>query len=144
MEQNFKNHTRFVPGFHFVLGTLIILGLLAASIGFSHALNGSKLDLHNALLMLILFAAIALLFWYSRTFAIKAQDRAIRAEENLRYFSLTGKLFPVELKMSQIIALRFAHNDEFLSLVDRAVAEKLSSKEIKTAIKNWRGDYHRA
>ncbi len=144
MDQNFKNHTRFVPGFHFVLGTLIVVGLLGASIGFSHAINGSKLDLHNALLLLVLFIAVVLLFWYSRTFALKAQDRAIRAEENLRYFSLTGKLFPTELKMRQIIALRFAPNEEFLALVDKAIAEKLSSKEIKMAIKNWRGDYHRA
>lgn len=144
MDQNFKNHTRFVPGFHFILGTLIIVGLLGASIGFFHALNGSKLELHNALLVLVLFLAMVLLFWYSRAFAIKAQDRAIRAEENLRYFSLTGKLFPAELKMRQIIALRFASNEEFLSLVEKVIAENLSSKEIKMAIKNWRGDYHRA
>lgn len=144
MEQNFKNHTRFVPGFHFILGTLIIVGLFGASIGIFHAMNTTKLNLHNALLILILFVAMVLLFWYSRTFALKAQDRAIRAEENLRYFSLTGKLFPAELKMRQIIALRFATNDEFLSLVDKAIAENLSSKEIKMAIKNWRGDYHRA
>ncbi len=143
MEQNFKNHTRFVPGFHFVLGTLIIVGLLAASMGIFHAIHGSKLDLHNALLLLILFIAMVLLFWYSRTFALRAQDRAIRAEENLRYFSLTGKLFPAELKMGQIIGLRFAPNEEFLTLTDKAIAENLSSKEIKMAIKNWRGDYHR-
>lgn len=143
MEQNFKNHTRLVPGFHFVLGTLIIVGLFGASIGIFHAINSSKLNLHNALLILILFAAMVLLFWYTRTFALKAQDRAIRAEENLRYFSLTGKLFPVELKMRQIIALRFASNDEFLSLVDSAVSKNLSSKEIKMAIKNWRVDHHR-
>jgi cytochrome c biogenesis protein CcdA len=144
MEQNFKNHTRLVPGFHFVLGILIILGLLGASIGIFHAMNTTKLNLHNALLILILFLIVALLFWYSRSFAIKAQDRAIRAEENLRYFSLTGKLFPAELKMGQIIALRFATNEEFLVLTDKAIAEKLSPKEIKMAIKTWRGDYHRA
>jgi cytochrome c biogenesis protein CcdA len=144
MEQNFKNHTRLVPGFHFVLGILIIVGLLGASIGIFHAMNTTKLNLHNALLILILFLIVALLFWYSRSFAIKAQDRAIRAEENLRYFSLTGKLFPAELKMGQIIALRFATNEEFLVLTDKAIAEKLSPKEIKMAIKTWRGDYHRA
>ncbi|MFD0941401.1 DUF6526 family protein [Pedobacter boryungensis] len=144
MEQNFKNHTRLVPGFHFVLGILIVTGLLGAIIGIFHALDTTKLNLHNALLILILFVIVALLFWYSRSFAIKAQDRAIRAEENLRYFALTGKLLPSELRMGQIIALRFAPNEEFLSLVDRAVAEKLSGKEIKIAIKNWRGDYHRA
>lgn len=144
MEQHFKNHTRLVPGFHFVLGTLIIVGLLGASVGIFHALNGSKLELHNALLLLILFVAMVLLFWYSRAFAMKVQDRAIRAEENLRYFSLTGKLFPQELKMRQIIALRFASNEEFVALTAKAIAENLSSKEIKMAIKNWRGDYHRA
>jgi hypothetical protein len=45
--------------------------------------------------------------------------------------------------MSQILALRFASDEEFLSLIERALREKLSAKDIKQAIQNWRGDYHR-
>ena len=82
--------------------------------------------------------------FYARMFALTVQNRAIRAEENLRYYVLTGKLLPAAIRMSQVIALRFAPDEEFVALVDRAINEKLSSKEIKQAIKNWKGDYHRA
>ena len=78
-----------------------------------------------------------------RVFPLKAQDRAIRAEEALRYFILTGKPLDKRLTIGQITALRFASDEEFLPLVDRSLAENLSSKDIKQAIKNWRPDYHR-
>jgi len=56
---------------------------------------------------------------------------------------LTGKPLPTELRFSQIIALRFASDEEYLELLDRAIKEQLSAKEIKVQIKNWKGDYHR-
>jgi hypothetical protein len=56
---------------------------------------------------------------------------------------LTGKTLPTELRFSQIIALRFASDEEYLELLDRAIKEQLSAKEIKAQIKNWKGDYHR-
>ena len=79
----------------------------------------------------------------ARMFALKAQDRAARAEENLRYYMLAGSALPNELSISQILALRFAGDEEFLPLVDQAVNNKLSPTEIKKSINNWRGDYHR-
>ncbi len=85
-----------------------------------------------------------MLFFYARQFAIKAQDRAIRAEENLRHFVLTGNLLDPRLTMPQIVALRFAPDLELVGLVNRAVTENLSNDDIKKAIKNWRHDYHRA
>jgi len=88
---------------------------------------------------LILFLVAA----YTRTFPLKAQDRAIRAEENLRYYVMTGKLLPAGLRIAQIIALRFASDEEFTGLVDRALKENMSAKDIKGAIKNWRADYYR-
>ena len=94
--------------------------------------------------MVVLIAVIfVFIAWYARGFALKAQDRAIRAEEGLRYFIMTGKTFPSELKMNQIIALRFASDTEYLALLDRAIKEGLSNKEIKLAIQNWKADYHR-
>jgi len=78
-----------------------------------------------------------------RTFPIKAQDRAIRAEEGLRYFILTRKPIDSRITMQQIAALRFAPDDELLPLVDRAVVENLSPNDIKKAIKNWKSDNHR-
>jgi hypothetical protein len=82
--------------------------------------------------------------WYLRIFALKAQDRAIRAEENFRHYLATGKVFPKELRMGQIIALRFASDDEFVALTTKAIAENLSNKEIKGLIKNWKADHDRA
>jgi hypothetical protein len=56
---------------------------------------------------------------------------------------MTGKTLPTELKMGQIIALRFASDSEFLSLLEKAIRENLSNKEIKLAIQNWKADYDR-
>jgi len=92
----------------------------------------------------LLAVIVFLLAWYARGFALKAQDRAIRAEENFRYHLATGKVFPKELRMGQIIALRFASDDEFVALTAKAIAENLSNKQIKELIKNWKADHNRA
>jgi hypothetical protein len=76
-------------------------------------------------------------------FANKAQDRAIRAEENLRYFVLTGKLLDPRLSVRQIIGLRFASDAEFVALAQRAADERLSEDAIKRSVKNWRADLYR-
>ena len=95
--------------------------------------------------MLVLLSVILVLMaWYLRIFALKAQDRAIRAEENFRYHLATGKVFPKELRMGQIIALRFASDDEFVALTAKAIADNLSNKQIKELIKNWKADHNRA
>ena len=83
-------------------------------------------------------------FYLFRSFSLKAQDRAIRAEENLRHFVLTGKLLDKSLSISQIIALRFAPDEELIALTERAVKGNLSSTDIKKAIKNWKEDNYRA
>ena len=82
--------------------------------------------------------------FHCRSFALKAQDRAIRAEENLRYFILTSKRLHQDLSIDQIIALRFASDEEFVPLTTRTIEQNLKPDEIKKLIKNWRPDYHRA
>ena len=141
-DQNYTNHTRYVKGFHFLLGALLILGTLASLVNAYLQISTHDAVL-GSLLIVILFISAALLFLYTREFPIKAQDRAIRAEEGLRYYILTHKSFDSRLKPSQIIALRFAEDDEFVVLADRAVREGLSADEIKKAIKKWRADHHR-
>jgi hypothetical protein len=94
-------------------------------------------------MFLILSVALILIFFQSRMMALKAQDRAIRAEEALRYFQLTGKVFDPSLRIQQIIALRFASDTEFPALVEKAVAEKMGNKRIKQAIQQWRADHYR-
>jgi hypothetical protein len=138
--QNFKNHPKLVKGFHGVL-FLSILALLGGSV--SYFFLAEEGHAYPASLFLLTTFIFLVLVWYTRQFPLKAQDRAIRAEENLRHYVLTGKLLPDGLRMGQIIALRFAPDEEFLLLLDRAIKEGLNQKEIKMAIKNWKPDYYR-
>jgi hypothetical protein len=139
-EQSFKNHVQLVTGYHRV--TLVgILLFLVASV--NYLIKSTPENKYLASMLFLLSLVIVLMAWYLRIFALKAQDRAIRAEENLRHFVLTGKLFPSQLRMGQIIALRFAPDAEFLGLVEKAVKENLSNKDIKLAIQNWKADYNR-
>lgn len=141
-DQKFSNHSQVVPLYHFVL-LVAILALIAGSINnLVSALNTGE-DLYNASLICLISFIVLLLAWFTRAFALKAQDRAIRAEEQLRYFAITGKLPDLKLTLSQIIALRFAPNNEFVDLAHRAVQENLSAKDIKKAIVHWKADYYR-
>ncbi len=142
-EQNFKNHTRLVPMFHFVAFTAALFPLVITVIHFINAVGDGSGRLHAAASVSLVLAVI-LGLWYSRVFALRAQDRAIRAEENFRHFLATGKPLDSRITMRQIIGLRFAENDEFVELAKRAVEENLTEKQIKMAVKNWKADHHRA
>lgn len=138
--QNFKNHARLVKGFHGLL-SLSILALLAGAI--TYFLTSAQGHAYPASLLILTSFIFLVIVWYTRSFPLKAQDRAIRAEENLRYYVRKGELLPSDLKMSQTIALRFAPDEEYDALLARALKEGLSQKEIKAAIKNWKPDYNR-
>ena len=140
-EQNFQNHSRYVPGYHFLTLSAVLALLIGSIINLVHS---SKENLYLASLICLIAVILGLVSWYMRSFALKAQDRAIRAEESLRYYVLTGKPLPGALRMSQIIAIRFASDEEMPALVQKALDEKLSNKAIKQAIQNWRADHHRA
>lgn len=142
MDQNFKNHTRLSIPYHYILLPLVLIFMAVAAYNFNKAI---KADTGRILAGLFLLGSVILflLAWFCRKFALTAQDRAIRAEETLRYFSLTGKTFPKNLRLRQIIALRFAPDEEFESLVNKSITEELSSSAIKKEIKNWRADNYR-
>jgi hypothetical protein len=142
-EQNYANHRWYVKGFHFALSLLLIIGSICSVVNIYVQWSAGN-GVMNALLIVWLFICTMILYVYTRQFPVKVQDRVIRAEENLRYFMLTRKPIDSRISMSQIIALRFASDDEFVTLVDRAINENLSQDEIKKAIKNWRADNHRA
>jgi hypothetical protein len=100
-------------------------------------------DLHMWLPIILIPVVLLIIWWYARRFALIAQDRAIRAEENFRYYVLTGKPLDRKLRLGQIIALRFASDEEYPPLAKKAVEENLSPKDIKKSINNWKGDHHR-
>ena len=142
IQQNYANHSRYVKGFHFLLGAILLFGTIASLVNIW--LQWSEhFDMLSPILITVLFMASVLLFLFTRQFAIKAQDRGIRAEENLRYFILTRKPLDSRVTMAQVIALRFAPDDEFVTLADRAAKENLTPDEIKKEIRTWRADNYR-
>src|SRR5690349_8499279 len=109
--QNYSNHTRRVP----VFGMALLL-LSATAVGSVVNLIQSWADherLYSASLLAALSFCSVVVAMSARSFPLKAQDRAIRAEENLRHFVLTGKLLDARLVPLQIVALRFAADEEF-------------------------------
>jgi hypothetical protein len=141
--QNFKNHGRYVPLYHFIMPLLILSLIVGSVINLFDCLH-KKDALYSASLICLIGPLVLFLWWFCRSFAVKAQDRAIRAEENLRYFAIAGKLLDSKLTMAQIVALRFAPNNEFVALAHRAVEENMKPAEIKKAIVNWKEDHNRA
>jgi len=137
--QNYGNHKHWVPLYHY--GTLTAMGI--AIIMSVILLVADTTSLMNWLFLLNSLIVVSVSF-HCRSFALKAQDRAVRAEENFRYFILTGKRMDQSIAMEQIFALRFACDEEFPALAERAIHEQLSNDEIKRSIKNWRPDYYRA
>ena len=144
-QQNYKNHTRWHPLFHFVVMPLLVLNFLSHIVRLFMAAteSGRKALAWWTLLSLTLI----LLGIAGRLQALKSQDRVIRLEERLRYKEVLDADLAKrasELPASQIISLRFAPDEELAGLVSQVLDGKLnSSKEIKMAIKNWRADDHR-
>jgi len=140
--QNYANHRRVLPMYHGVLLVLIVLTLIGSLVNLYQSL-GDHQRLYSASLIVVLTACALMLFSFCRIFALKAQDRAIRAEENLRHFALTGKLPDPRLTIRQVVALRFAPDGEFVALAQKAAQENLAPDAIKRAIKQWRPDTYR-
>ena len=138
--QHVGNHVRYHPLYHFIATPLIMGGLIWTIIKlFKSDEAGFQQSLINALLFVIVFILGVLV----RTYALKVQDRAIRAEESLRHFMLTGKPLDSRLRLGQIIALRFASDEEFPELAREAVDKSMKGKQIKESIRQWRADLHR-
>jgi hypothetical protein len=137
-KQNFKNHPRYVFGFHVITFSVILIALIISII----LLVSSGIHLPTVFTFLTA-VSLGLLFFYTRQFATGNQDRIIRAEENARSYRITGKGLDDRLTRAQIIALRFADDSEFAELTQKALNRNLSAKDIKQIIIQWRADHHR-
>jgi hypothetical protein len=142
MNQSYSNHSKFVPPFHF-----FVLPVLLLNVGWSiyHIVKSPSADtiIATAVAVAILMAAL-----FARLFALAVQDRVIRLEMRLRM----ANVLPVDMRArileftpEQLIALRFASDEELPALSKKVLDEKISArKPIKLLIKNWQGDYLRA
>lgn len=139
-DQNYSSHRRFVPMYHFVLLPAMLVLLIGSVVNLMHS---SEDNLYSASLLVLSSFLLLLAGLFIRFFALKAQDRAIVAEERFRHYVLTNKILPPALSVRQIIGLRFASDEEFPELAEKAARENLSEEDIKKAIKNWKGDFYR-
>ena len=140
-DQNYSNHRLFVPGYHY----FTLLGILVLLIGaIVNLVKSSHDNMYSASLLVLSSLLLFFVAFYARSFALKAQDRAIYAEENFRHYLLTQKALPEKLTVRQVVGLRFASDEEFPALAEKASNENMSENEIKKSIKNWKGDYYRA
>lgn len=140
--QNYSTHRNSGPAYYYPLLAFIGLIMIGAVVNLSKSI-GDHERMYSADLLLSVSLALLCSFYFSRRFALKAQDRAIRAEEDLRHYVLTGKLLDRKLAPKQIVALRFASDEEFAALAKKAVESNMKPEDIKKEIKNWRGDNYR-
>lgn len=139
-QQTAGNHARVIPVWHYVIPLALITALVLSAYRLFRPESSDRL---SAAVMVLIVVILIGFYWYIRWFALRAQDRAIRAEENLRCVVLTGKPLDPRLRLGQIIALRFAPDGEFPGLANKAAEEGLRPAEIKKLIRSWRPDYHR-
>jgi len=139
--QNFENHVRLVPAYHFAASGILIINLIWSLY---------KIVLHpsgDTVVALLVAIALVILWFYARTFALTLQDRVVRLETTLRL----EKLLPLDLRprikeftLGQLIAIRFASDEELPALAAKVLQEKITSRtEIKRMVKNWNPDYQR-
>jgi hypothetical protein len=139
--QNFENHARFVPGFHAFVFPVLAINFIWSLVQLRHGIGFASL------LSVLLAAALVVLFFYARIFALTVQDRVIRLEMRLRL----ARLLPADLQarigeftVDQLVSLRFAGDEELPALARQVLDEKLGDrKTIKRRIRNWQGDFLR-
>jgi hypothetical protein len=142
-EQSFTSHGKYVPAYHFFAVPVFVVNFVWSlfrlrTLGLSFA----------GIFGVLLAAALVVLVFVARVFALAVQDRVIRLEERVRY----ERILPEELRwradeltVNQFVALRFASDDELPQLMRKVLDDKLTErKAIKQLIKNWRPDYLRA
>ena len=141
--QNFKNHARLDPQYHFFVVIVLLANVIVTTIQSVHLWHHRPF---MSVWHVIVAVALLLLAFKARSYPLAAQDRVIRLEEQLRF----AALLPVEdlaqtskLSIKQIVALRFVSDAELPAVVHRTLTEHLTPKQIKETIKDWRGDYTR-
>ena len=142
-EQNLKNHHRFDPWIHFFAFPVFILNVFFA---ICIAARHWSAHTHIVIWWIILSVALLILATKCRMNDLKLQDRIIRLEERLRLQALLGpaELSHIsELTTPQLIALRFASDEELPALVHKTLTQNLCPKAIKESITHWRADHHR-
>ena len=142
-EQNFKNHAKVVPTFHFFVLPVLALNFVQSIVRLVH--SGFR---WNEIVAVLTALALVFLAFHARLFALRVQDRVIRLEERQRM----SRLLPADLQpridefsTRQLVGLRFASDAELPELARKVWNDKVTDlKAIKRSVKQWRADYLRA
>jgi dolichyl-phosphate-mannose--protein O-mannosyl transferase len=142
MAQNFENHVKLVPAFHFFVLPVFLINLIWSIV---RAVRSFSIESAFSVLLALAFLLLAFL---ARIFALTVQDRVIRLEMRLRM----QQLLPQELRprisdftVDQLVSLRFASDAELPALAHKVLDEKLTDRKvIKKLIQNWQADFLRA
>lgn len=144
-DQSYQNHRKFVPAFHFVTFGILVLNLVWA---IWRLIQGAGLPLPDRIWAVVMATAFLVLIWHVRIFPLKVQDRVIRLEEQLRLARLLPPDLAAripELRAGQLVALRFAGDEEIPELTRKVLDGGIRNREeIKKMIRQWRPDHHRA
>jgi uncharacterized membrane protein YciS (DUF1049 family) len=141
MAQNYSNHTRFVPAFHF-----FVLPVLMVNVGYQIAMAVRGFSA-GTVIGALTSVALLLAALFARLFALKVQDRVIRLEVRLRLQQVLPQDLRAridEVTLDQMVGLRFASDAELPELTRKALNERASRNELKKAIKDWQADEARA
>ena len=138
--QNYANHVRFDPLFHFFALPVVGLTVIAAIV---HAVQRPN---WFSIWLVVFSVAIVIVTLKARLYALRLQDRLIRLEERVRLERVLNgplRLRVGELGEGQLVALRFCCDAELQALVEQTLGKNLSNAEIKKSVKVWRPDYFR-
>ncbi len=141
--QNYKNHRKFYPPHHFIYLPLLLILL---GTGIYKSLDNGQDQLIWVLFSVVIFLILYLAIMVRQHYALGLQNRMVRLEFKQRYFEIFGLRSDEaegKLTFSQIAALRFAGDEEFKDLLERALKENISGDGIKKSIKTWRADHYR-
>jgi cell division protein FtsL len=138
--QNYENHAKFIPVFHYIALPLLLVNFFGALFRVTQEISFYTFNGVGLAISLIVVAV------FTRLFALKAQDRVIRLEEQIRMQTFLPDALKAKvgrLTMGQIVALRFASDEELVDLTQDALDQNTSPNALKQAVKNWRPDYDR-
>jgi hypothetical protein len=146
-EQNFSNHAKIVPAFHYFVGPVLMINVVTHCIALFKSFSAPPGSILLSFLAVLSSIAVLMLAFLARLFALGVQDRVIRLEERMRY----ERLLPEDLKprigeftINQLVSLRFASDAELPTLARKVLDGKMiERKAIKQMVQNWRADYQR-
>ena len=141
--QNYKNHTRWDPIYHFFVLPVLLLNIVATGVWYGHHYYQ---HVHSGMWLILISIVLFIAALKIRSYVVKLQDRVIRLEERVRLAALVTPSELIELESlttDQLVGLRFASNPELPDLARRAIREKLTRSQIKESIVSWRADNER-